>query len=126
MDLCSGGTARSCITEPTQRHCFLQEHSLRIHARPVAENDIPVRLSSRSSTILLDRRLDYLALPGHGTKLDKWTRIEQRENELLRGRKAQAAHDAERMVGPGGRRTELAIPMADLASCGKLNVKFTS
>ena len=39
--------------------------------------------------------------------------VEKRENELLRGRKAQAAHDAERMVGVDGRRMEFAIPMAE-------------
>ena len=47
------------------------------------------------------------------TNLDKWTHIEQCEHELLRGRKAQAANDAERMVGPVGRRQETAIPMAE-------------
>ena len=36
--------------------------------------------------------------------------LEKRENELLRVRKARAAHEAERMVGPYGRRVELAIP----------------
>ena len=68
---------------------FLLKKSLRVHARPLihhvrlhAVDDIPVRLSSRSPTNLVDRRSDELALPKHG-KLDKWTRGEQRENELL-------------------------------------------
>ena len=48
---------------------------------------MPVRLSPQSPLRLLDRRLDELALPKHGTKLDKWTRLEKRENELMRERK---------------------------------------
>ena len=72
-------------------------------------DDIPVTVCSRSLTNLLDRQLDELSLPEHDTKLDKWTRIEQRENELVRGRKAQAAH----MNGPDWERMELAIPMAE-------------
>ena len=32
---------------------------------------MPVKLSSRSPTNFLDRRVDELALPKHGTKLDK-------------------------------------------------------
>ena len=49
----------------------------------------------------------------HCLNTDKWTCIEQRDKELLRARKSQAAHEAERMVGPDGRRTEVAIPMAE-------------
>ena len=93
---------------------------MRIHARPlihhvslVAADDSPPRLSSRSPTHLLDRQLDELALPEYGTKLDKWTRIQRRENELLLERKAHAADDAERKVGPDGRRMELAVPMVE-------------
>ena len=58
----------------------------RVHARPLihhvrldAVDDIPVRLSSRSLTNWLDRRLDELALPKHGTRLDRRTRVGQRE-----------------------------------------------
>ena len=46
----------------------------------VMEDDMPVRLCGQSPLKLLDRRLDELALPKHGTKLDKWTRIEKRGN----------------------------------------------
>ena len=59
--------------------------------------DILLRLSSRSPTNLL---------------VDEWTRIEQRKNEMLRARKAQA-HEAERTVDPDGRRLALALPMAE-------------
>ena len=52
---------------------------------------MPVRLSAQSLLRLLDRRLEELALPKHGTKLDKWTRPEKREDELMRERKSQAA-----------------------------------
>ena len=108
-------------TDPTTTvPLFLHKNSMRIHARPLIHHvrrfvtdDIPVKMSSRSPRNFLDRRWDELALPKHGTKLDNWTRIEQRENELLRGRKAQAAHDAERMVGADGRRMAFALPMAE-------------
>ena len=121
-------------TDPTTTvPLFLHKNSLRIRARPLIHHvrrfvtdDILVKLSSRSPTNFLDRRLDDLALPKHGTKLDNWSRIQQRENELFRGRKAQAAHDAERMVGLDGWRMEFAIPMAELVSRRKLNVNFTS
>ena len=46
----------------------------------VMEDDMPVRLCGQSPLRLLDRRVDELALPKHDTKLDKWTRIEKREN----------------------------------------------
>ena len=62
---------------------------------------------------LLDRRLDELALPKHGTKLDKWTRNEKRENEFMRERKSQAAIEPEREAGLEGRRREAAIPISD-------------
>ena len=52
--------------------------------------------------------MDELALPKHGTKLDKWTRIEKREKEFMRERKSQAAIESEREVGPEGRRREAA------------------
>ena len=55
---------------------------------------MPVLLSGQSPLILLDRRLDELALPKHGTKLDKCTRIEKHENEVMRERKSQAAIEA--------------------------------
>ena len=45
--------------------------------------------------------------------MDKWTRLEKRENELIRKRKSQAAIDAERKVGPEERRREAAIPTSD-------------
>ena len=61
----------------------------------------------------MDPRLDELALPKHGTKLDKWTRIDKRESELARERKSQAAIDAEREAGPEGRHRHAAIPMSD-------------
>ena len=83
-----------------------------------------MRLPSRSPTKLLDHRLDALALPKHVTKLDKWTRAEQRENELLGAREAQAAHDAERTVGPDGRRRWLCW-WQNLVSHRKRNVKCT-
>ena len=99
---------------------FLHKNSLRInanpivhHVSPVMEDDMPVRLSGQSPLKLLDRRLDELALPKHGTKLDKWTRIEKRENELMRERKSQAAIESEREAGPEGRRREAAIPISD-------------
>ena len=57
--------------------------------------------------------MDELALPKHGTKLDKWTRIEKRENELIRERKSQAAIESAREAGPEGRRREAAIPISD-------------
>ena len=73
---------------------FLNKNSMRIranpivhHVSPVMEEDMPVRLSAQSPLRLLDRRWDELALPKHGTKLDKWTRLEKRENELMRERK---------------------------------------
>ena len=98
---------------------FLHKNSLRIraypivhHVSPVMEDDMPVRLSVQSPLRLLDRRLDELALPKHGTKLDKWTRIDKRENELMRERKSQAAVESEREAGPEGRR-EAAIPISD-------------
>ena len=72
----------------------------------VAADEIPVELSCRSPTNLVIRRLEELALPKHYTQLDKWTPVEQRENELLRWRNALAAHDA-------GRRMEPAIPMGE-------------
>ena len=118
-------TTRSYIiyhrTDPTRTVLlFLRKNNLRIHARPllhyvrlVVTDDTPVKLFSRSPTNFLDRRLGELALPTHGTKLDKWTRVEQRYNELLRGRKAQAAHDAEHMVGLVGRRMGFAIPTTE-------------
>ena len=77
---------------------FLHKNSLRIraktivhHVSPVMEDDMLVRLSGQSPLRLLDRRFDELVLPKHGTKLDKWTRVEKRENELMRERKSQAA-----------------------------------
>ena len=98
----------------------LHKNSLHIRPRPlahhvrlVAAEDIPVRLSTRSPTDLLDHGLDELAVPNHGTKLNKRTLVEQRENELLRVREAQAAHGAVRMVGPDGRRMELTIPLTE-------------
>ena len=73
---------------------FLHKYSLRIradpvvhHVSPVMEDDMPVRLSGQSPLSLLDRRVDELALPRHGTKLDKWTRVEKRENEFIEGAK---------------------------------------
>ena len=54
------------------------------HVSPVMEDDMPLRLSSRSPLKLLGRRLDELALPKQGTKLDKWTRLQKREKELDR------------------------------------------
>ena len=83
------------------------------HVSPVINIDMPVRLSGQSPLRLLDRRLDELALPKHGTKLDKRTRIEKREKELMRERKSQAAIEAEREAGPEGRRREAAIPISD-------------
>ena len=77
------------------------------------EDDMPVRLSGQSPLRLLDRRLDELALPKHGTKFDKWTRIEQRENESIRERTSQAAIESEREAGPERRRREVAIPISD-------------
>ena len=62
---------------------------------------------------MLDRRLDELALPKHGTKLEKWTRAENRENGLAREGTSQAAIDAEREAGPEGRHRDAAIPMSD-------------
>ena len=98
---------------------FLHKNSLRVRANPIVhhvslavEDDMPLRLSSLSPLKLLDRRLDELALPKHGTKLDKWTRLEKRENELMRERKSQAAIDAERETGPEGRRREAAISIS--------------
>ena len=68
---------------------FLHKNSLRIranrivhHVSPEMEEDMPLRLSAQSPLRLLNRRLDELALPKHGTKLDKWTRRgETRERE---------------------------------------------
>ena len=57
--------------------------------------------------------MDELALPKQGTKLDKWTRLEKRERELIRERKSPAAIDAGREAGPEGRRREAAIPISD-------------
>ena len=45
--------------------------------------------------------------------LDKWSRIEKRENELTRERKSQAAIESQREAGPEGRRREAAIPVSD-------------
>ena len=60
------------------------------------EDDLFVRLSGQSPLRLLDHRLDELALPKHGTKLDTWTRIEKRENELMRAKiTSRAAIEAE-------------------------------
>ena len=99
---------------------FLHKNSLRIRAKPIVhhvspamEDDVAVRLSGQSPSKLLDRRLDELASPKNGTKLDKWTRIEKRENELMRERISQAAIDAVQEAGPEGRRREAAIPMSD-------------
>ena len=99
---------------------FLHKNSLRIcanrivhHVSPVMEDDMPVRLSGQSPLRLRDRRLDELALPKHGTKMDKWTRIEKREKELMSERKSQAAMESEREAGPGGRPREAAIPISD-------------
>ena len=74
---------------------------------------MPVRLSAQSPLRLPGRLLEELALPKHGTKLDKWTRLEKRENELMRERESQAAIEAEREAGPEGRRREAAIPISD-------------
>ena len=56
---------------------FLLKNSWRILANPtvhhvslVLEDEMPLRLSSQSLSKLLVRRLDELALPGRGTKLD--------------------------------------------------------
>ena len=75
---------------------FLHKDSLRIRANPIAHHvspammeDMPLRPSAKSPLRLLDRRLDELALPKQGTKLDKWTRLEKRENELIRERKSR-------------------------------------
>ena len=98
---------------------FLHKNSWRIranpivhHVSPVVEDDMPLRLSSRSALKLLDRRLDELALPKQGTKLDKWTRLENGEKELIRERKSRAATDAVREAGPQGGRREAAIPIS--------------
>ena len=48
-----------------------------------------------------------------GTKLDKSTRFEKRENGFMRERTSQAAIEAERETGPEGRRREAAIPISD-------------
>ena len=85
-----GETKRLCsISQDThfsqvQWSLFSHKNSLRIranpivhHVGPVMEDDMPVRLSGQSPLRLLDRRLDELELPKHGTKLDKWTRIER-------------------------------------------------
>ena len=99
---------------------LLHKNSLRFranpivhHVSPVVDVDVPLRLSSRLPLKLLVRRLDELALPKQGTKLDKWTRLQKRERELVRERKSQAAIDAEREAGPEGRRREAAIPISD-------------
>ena len=112
---------------------FLHKNSLRIranpivhHVSPVMEDDVPVRLSGQSPLRLLDRRLDELALPKHGTKLDKWTLIEKRENELMRERKSQAAIESEREAGPEGRCREAAIPISDHVNRRSQRRKFTS
>ena len=107
-------TAQSCITETTRRRrsqYSYSRNSLRTHARPLVHHVSPA--SAEDIPVLSCHRLGELALPKHGTQLDKWTRIEQRENESLRARKAQAAHDAERTVHPNEQRMELAIPMAE-------------
>ena len=82
---------------------FLHMNSSRLRADPIVhhvslavEDGMPLRLSSRSAVKLLDRRLDELALPKQGTQLDMWTRLEKREEELIRERKSRAAIDAER------------------------------
>ena len=99
---------------------FLQKNSLRIRGNPIVhhmslvmEEDMPVRLSAQSPLRLLDRRLDERASPKHGTKLDKWTRLEKRENELMRERKSLPAIEAEREADPEGRRRKAAIPISD-------------
>ena len=99
---------------------FLHRNSLRVHTRPflhhvspVVVDHMPLRQSWRSPSNLLDRRLDELALPKHGTKLDKWTRLEKRENELVRERKSQAAIDAALEAGLEGRLRDAAIQMSD-------------
>ena len=96
---------------------FLHKNSLKIRANPIAhhvspamEEDMPLRPSAKSPLRLLDRRLDELALPKHGTKLDKWTRLEKREKELIRERNSQAAIDAEREAGPEECAREAANP----------------
>ena len=85
----------------------------------VVVDDMPLRLLRRSLANLLDRRVDESALPSHGTKLDKWTRLEKRENELVRERNSQAAIDAEHEAGPQGHDRDAAIPMSDprVSSC---------
>ena len=112
---------------------FLHKNSLRIranptvhHVSPVMEEDIPVRLSAQSLLRLLDCRLDELALPKHGTKLDKWTRHEKCENELMRERKSQAAIEAEREAGPEGRRREVVIAIPTHVNRRTRRKKFTS
>ena len=61
--------------------------------------DMPLRLSVQSPLRLMYRRLDELALPKHSTKSITWTRLEKRENELMRERTSQAAIEAEREAG---------------------------
>ena len=70
--LSKGETDSMYITIATRQRRFRSVHknSYRIHANPlvhyvslVVEDDMPVRLSSRSPLKLLDRRLDELALP---------------------------------------------------------------
>ena len=65
---------------------FLHKNSLRIranpivpHVSPVVEDDMTLRLSSRSLLKLLDRRWDELALPRQGTKLERWRRFDKRD-----------------------------------------------
>ena len=70
------------------------------------QDDRPLRLSSRSPFKLPARRLDELALQKQGTKLDKWTRLEKGEKELVRERKSKAAIDVGREARPVGRRRD--------------------
>ena len=86
-------------------------------------------LSSRSPTNWLDRRLDELALPEHGTRLNRWTRVEQREKTTCcSGDKHRRRTMLNTQSVPmGGEWKELATTRwQNLVSRRKLNVKFKS
>ena len=98
----------------TTLQLFLHKNSLRVHARPFVQHvSLVVVDDFRSSSNLLDCRSDELALPTHGTKLDEWTRLEERENGLVRERTSLAAIGAEREGGPERRHRYAVIPMSD-------------
>ena len=131
-------TTRSYIifhrTDPTTTVLlFLHKKNLRIHARPlihyvrlVVTDDIPMKLSSRSPTNFLDRRLmnwHFLNMARNWTNGHVWSSV--KTSCCAGGRPRRRTMLNTWSVWMGG-EWDLLSRQQNLVSRRKLNVKFTS